>query len=182
MKTIKYIGILFLTLVITASCNTSDELSLQEYYVNSENNSNYLMLDIPTSILNLDANATEDVKQAYESINKVNLLAFKLTNKNGQNYKEEKAKITKILKNPAYTELMRVNRNGSKIIAKYLGSENAMKEVIIFASDKTKGFALARVLGNDMRPENMIKLLNELKSIDKDSEAIKKMKGFFGAM
>jgi len=180
MKVIKYIGILFLAFVIITSCNTSDEQSLQEYYVSSESNSNYLMLDIPISILTLGADATEESKQAYESIKKVNLLAFKLTETNKQSYVEEKTKVSKILKNKAYRELMRVNNNGAKIVAKYLGTENSMSEVIVYASDKTKGFALARILGDDMRPENMIKLMNSFKDLDKDNDVFKKMKGFFG--
>ncbi len=177
MKKIKYLGMLLLLFTIVISCNTSDELTLQEYYINSEKNSDFLMLDIPTSIIALGDNATPEAKQAYESIDKVNLLAYKLAN---ENFSIEKDKVNKILKNSKYTELMRFNDGGNKFVAKYLGNESSMEEVVIFASDKTKGFALARVLGDNMKPENMMLLFENLKNMDKNSESFKKMKGFFG--
>lgn len=177
MKKTKYLGMLMVLFTLVISCNTSDELTLQEYYVNSEKNSNYIMLDIPTSIVSLGDDATAEAKQAYESIDKVNLLAYKLAN---DNYLAEKEKVNKILKSSKYTELMRFNDKGNKIVAKYLGNENSMNEVIIFASDKTRGFALARVLGDDMKPENMMQLLESLKNMDEDSEVFKTMKNFFG--
>jgi len=177
MRKLKYIGMLLLTFVMLTSCD--NEESIQQFYVDSETNNDYLMIDIPTNIINLPESATLESKQAYNSIDKINLLAFKINETNKANYEIEKTRVEKILKKPNYIEMIRVNRSRSKIIAKYIGTEDSIEELIVFASNKDKGFALARVLGNDMRPENMIKLLNNLKDIDKDSDVFKKLESFF---
>lgn len=175
MKSIKYI-VLLLTLTFIVSC--SDEVSIQQFYVESENNDDYLMIDIPTSIISLPEGASAESKQAYNSISKVNLLAFKINDTNRAKFETEFVKVKAILKNPSYIELMRLNSNGHKVMAKYIGTETAMEELILFASDKDKGFALARVLGDDMKPENMLKLLNNLKEVDVNNETIGTLKEF----
>ncbi len=177
MKIFKQISVLLLTVMLMISCN--DEASIQQFYVDSETNENYLMLDIPTSVVSLPDNVSDEAKQAYNSIDKINLLAFKVNETNKVDYQSEKLKVKKILKDSKYIELMRLNSNGRNIIAKYVGDENSVEELILFASDKHQGFALARVLGEDMKPENMLKLLNSLKDIDKDSDVLKKMEAFF---
>ena len=45
---------------------------------------------------------------------------------------------------------------------KYTGDEDAIDELIIFASDSDRGFAVFRVLGDDMRPDQMIKLMRSV--------------------
>ncbi len=182
MKTIKYIAILIIGIVLLNSCNTSEDISLQKYYVESESNKNYLMLDIPTNIVSISDTASEKAKQAYESIDKINLIAFKLNATNNDDYLVEKRKVTKILKNKVFKELMRVNDKGNKLIVKFLGDDESMDEVIAFVSSKEKGFALARVLGNDMKPENMLELLESIKDMDKDSDVFGKLSGFFSDM
>ena len=177
MKNLKYISLLLLAFVMLSSCETED--SIQQFYIDSESNNDYLMIDIPTSIVNLPESATAEAKQAYNSIDKINLLAFKINETNKANYEKERAKVKAILKNPKYIEMLRVNSHRSKIVAKYIGTEDAIEELILFASNKEEGFGLARVLGNDMRPENMIKLLNNIKDIDKDSEVFGKLENFF---
>ena len=176
MKYLKYISVLVLTIMLT-SC--SSEKSIQQLYVDSETNDDYLMFDIPMSIMELPDSATLKAKQAYESVNKVNLLVFKINELNKDNYKVEKDKVKKIIKNPKYQELMRVNNNGYKIIAKYIGSDESIEELILFASDNKKGFGLARVLGDDMKPENMIVLLDQINNIDQESEIFNQLEGFF---
>jgi hypothetical protein len=177
MKNLKYISLLLIAFTFLVSCD--DEASIQKFYVDSEENSNYLMLDIPTSIITLPESASAEAKQAYESINKVNLLAFKINESNKADYQKEKAKVKKILKNDVYTELMRMNSNGTKIVAKYIGTEDSIEEMILYAQDNNQGFALARVLGENMKPENMISLLNSIQNIDKDSEIFSQVEKFF---
>jgi len=177
MKNLKQISLLLVAFIFLVSCE--NEASIQQFYVDSEENTNYLMLDIPTSIITLPESASAEAKQAYESINKVNLLAFKINESNKVDYEKEKAKVKKILKNDIYTELMRMNSNGTKIVAKYIGTEDSIEEMILYAQDNNQGFALARVLGEDMKPENMMVLLNSIKDIDKDSKVFGQVEKFF---
>lgn len=168
-KTMKFLKYMSIVLFVFTLMSCAKEDSIQQLYVDSETNDNYLMLDIPASIITLSEDASTKEKQAYESIDKVNLLVFKINESNKDNYTTEYTKVKKILKNKNYTELMRVNSNGYKITAKYVGNEDSINELILFVSDNSKGFAVVRVLGDDMKPENMLHLLNNLKDIDQDN-------------
>ena len=176
IRIINKIVILIVIALLATSC--SNEVSLQKYYVDSENKSDILMIDIPTSLLVVKEDISAEAKQALESIDKLNLLAFKLNDKNMAAFVEEKAKVKQILSNSNYQELLKVNDRGRKITVKYLGTDDAMDEVVVYASDKKYGFALGRLLGNNMKPENMIKLLEGIKDMDADSETFKVLENF----
>jgi hypothetical protein len=157
----------------------SNEASLQQYYVDSENKSDILMVDIPTSLLIVKEDMPADARQALESVDKLNLLAFKLNKNNNAAFNEEKAKVKKILNNSSYRELLKINDRGVKIEVKYLGDDDSMNEVIVYASDNNKGFALGRLLGDDMKPENMLSLLESIKDMDSDSKTFKTIENYF---
>jgi len=168
MKNISnYIVVLVLSLVLF-SC-TGGSPSLQEYFVDKNENPNFISLDIPTSIIGVDNTSLSDQqKQAYESIKKLNVLAFRLNQDNALEYEKEKQIISDILKDDQYQELMVINNGKHRGTIKYLGTDDAIDEVIVFGSSDDEGLALIRVLGDDMKPENMITLVKALEegSID----------------
>ncbi|MCF6351008.1 MAG: DUF4252 domain-containing protein [Flavobacteriaceae bacterium] len=176
IKIIYKITVLILLILLT-SC--SDKPSLQKYFIESENNNEILMVDIPTSILVAKDDISEEAKQALKSIDKLNLLAFRLKDDNVTSFTEEKLKIKEILKNNDYQELLRVNNKGFKLTVKFLGSEESINEVIVYAADNTKGFVLGRLLGNDIKPESMVNLLKSVKKTESNSDTFKALKKFF---
>lgn len=178
MTIIKKIAVLILLVVLSTSCDSENQ-SIQQFYVDSEKNNDYLMLDIPTSLLVLKDDASSEAKQALESIDKLNLLAFKLDENNNDLYQSEKLKVKQILNDESFIELIRVNKKGSNIVVKYIGTDDSIEEVIVYASDNSKGFGLARLLGDDMKPENILVLLESIKDMDKTSNTFKKLDGFF---
>ncbi|MEL4307525.1 DUF4252 domain-containing protein [Joostella sp. CR20] len=180
MKNLKNSIVLFLLSLVLFSCG-SDTPSLQEYYVNNAENPNFISLDIPSSILNIATTTlTEKEKEAYESVKKLNVLAFKLNGENDEAYQAEKSTIQTILKDEKYEELMVINSGKYKGTVKYLGTDEAIDEVILFGSDDENGFALVRVLGNKMKPENMMALVEAVEKGAVDSGAIEsQLKGIF---
>jgi len=162
------ISVVFLTTVII-SCNSKP--SLQEYYVEKQNSSEFISLDLPASIVSLNEDSSDEVKETMETIKKLNILAYKLNDLNKDEYLIEYKKVKNILNNDKYKELIRMNHEGAHVIIKYLGTDEAIDEIIVLASDKKKGFALARVLGDKMNPENMMKLAKNFDDIDKDNTA-----------
>ena len=62
---------------------------------------------------------------------------------------------------------------------KYLGTETQIDEIIIFGSDDTKGFGIIRVLGNDMDPSKILKLVDVVKKSKLDTLKLKKLSNFF---
>ncbi|NAS30316.1 DUF4252 domain-containing protein [Flavobacteriaceae bacterium R38] len=158
MKKLRYFaGILFL-LGIMISCNNGQ--SLQQYFVDGADDRDFISADLSTSLLNLsEVDLTSEQKEAYESLKKINVLAYRLTGENKAEYDVERAKVREILKQPKYQDLMKVNSGTVKASIKYLGDDDAIDEVIIFGTDKQYGFALIRVLGDDMKPESVSELI-----------------------
>lgn len=160
------VGVLFFE-----SCSSTQ--SLQEYYVDNSENPNFISLDLPTSILNLEnADLTDTQRKALQSLRKLNLLAFKKTTANAEEYKVEKAKVNAILKNDDFRELMKLNSQYGKGVIKYLGEEDAIDEVIIYGSSDDKGFALIRVLGEDMNPAYIVQLMKAIQKSDYKGEGL----------
>ncbi len=165
------IGILLLT-----SCN--NDPSLQKYFVDHQEDNDFIAVDVPSSLLDkkhieLD---TEEI-EALESIKKVNFLALPLTDKTKAKFDTESATIHKILSSDTYETLMRFGSNGTKAVLKYQGEENDIDEVIVFATDQKRGLALVRVLGDNMKPEKIVKLMESVDKGKIDLEAFKKIAG-----
>ncbi|MEK6155639.1 DUF4252 domain-containing protein [Flavobacteriaceae bacterium 3-367] len=170
-KLLSKIAIVLVAGVALMACSSTQ--SLQEYYVDSAENPNFISLDVPTSILNLEkADLTEGQRKALSSLRKMNLLAFKKTAQNAAEYKVEKAKVNAILKNDEFVELMKLNSSYGKGVIKYLGDEDAIDEVIIYGSSNDKGFALVRVLGDDMNPAHLVQLIQALQQSDYNGEGL----------
>lgn len=170
MKTINRI-LSLITVLLFIGCSSNQ--SLQEYYVDSAENPNFISLDLPASILNLEqADLTESQMTAVQSLRKLNVLAFRKTASNNTEYEVEKGKVTAILKNKNFKELMKLNSQYGKGYVKYLGEEDAIDEVIIYGNMDDKGFALVRVLGKDMNPAYLVQLLQALQKSDYNGEGL----------
>lgn len=101
---------------------------------------------------------------------------MQLTESNSDLYTSEKEKVVQILKNPKYKQLMRMNGGKGNVSVNYLGTEDAIDEVVIFGSDNSKGFALVRVIGENMDPSEIMKISQQIK-LDGDSNQLKQLEG-----
>lgn len=177
---LKIAGFTFAIAFIAIACDSNP--SLQKYYVDSKENSEFISIDIPSSILQLkDTNVSDDIKNTLETIKKVNFLALQLNETNTALYTSEKQKVKDILKNPKYKQLVRLNMGKSNVAVCYLGKEDAIDEVVIFGSDNEKGFAVVRVTGENMNPSDILKLTQEIK-MDGDSNELKQLGGLFSSL
>lgn len=177
MKRISSIIAVILTTVL-ASCSSTQ--SLQEYYVDNSDNPNFLKLDIPTSVLNLEqVDLTTAQREAVESFQKLNILAFKKTDKNSSAYTAEMENVKAVLKNDKFDELMKVSTGMGKASVQYMGDDDAIDEVVIYGSSDDKGFALVRVLGDDMNPAHLMELIKAIEKSDYKGEGLEQLEGFF---
>lgn len=164
----------FLLSLLLVSCN--NETSLQEYYVEHQADSTFFALDVPASLLNPDASSLDaEQKATLESIKKVNFIAYPMNEENKASFEKEKSELQEILKDDKFQMLMKYGGGDKKAEVYYLGEDDAIDELIVFASDEEKGFGVARVLGNNMQPEALIKLL---RSLNKDEMDIKGLENF----
>lgn len=178
-KIINYITWLIVALLLTLSCSSDSEM--QDYFVKHQSDTNFLAIDIPSSVLG-DVDNKElsaDVKEALMSFKKLNVLAFKKTVGNATSYETEKETIKKIIANKSYKDLMHFKDSANSVIIKYLGSDTSVDQFILFGSSNEKGFVLVRVLGDKMDVNKAFKLFTLAKSGKMDTTKIAGLKNFF---
>jgi hypothetical protein len=169
---LSYTLAVIIVLFLFSSCN--QEPSLQRYFVDNSESKDFIVLDISPSILNVDKNKlTSDQKNALESFDKLNILAFTKDSTNASKFESESEKINLILKSKKYQELIKIN-TGTEIAAiSFVGSEDNINEFILYAKRKDYGFAVVRVIGDDMSPNNISTLMSVLRDSKIDLEQLK---------
>lgn len=170
MKAIYSISV-FLSLFLM-SCNS--EPTLQKYFVENTENKNFIAMDVSPSILNVDeTKLSVEQNTALKSFDKMNVLAFKVDDKNKAQFETERTKIDGILKDPKYQQLMKFGSGKESASISFVGSDEHIEEFVLFANRKETGFAVVRVLGKDMNPTNIMTMLSVLKESKIDLEQLK---------
>ena len=156
------------------------EKSLQKYLVDKQDDEHFVKMDVATSLLQgSESNFSEEEKETLNTIKKVNVVAYPITKGDTVNYENERREIKEILAQEQYKELARINNDQWDITLKYTGEEDAINEVIIFGSDDQRGFAVFRVLGKNMRPDQILKLLQTTDKNDLDFSKFGGLDGIF---
>ena len=170
MKTIY--SLFFILSLVCVGCNTDP--SLQKYFVDNTENSNFLALDVSPSILNIEKNKlTADQQTALASFDKMNILAFKRTDKNDEQYQVENKKLNTILKDKKYQQLMKFSSGSSAASVSFIGDDEHINEFVFYANRKENGFAVVRVLGKDMNATNIMTLMQIVQKSNLDMEQLK---------
>ena len=170
MKIASYFAIIIC--LVLSSC--TGEPTLQKYFVENSEKKDFIVLDVSSSIINVDkSKLTANQKTALASFNKMNILAFKLDEKNKASYDLESQKVTEILKGEDYQELVKIGSGKDAASISYIGDDDHINEFILFAKKKDNGFAVVRILGNDMNPNNIMNMLSLLKSANVDMDQLK---------
>ena len=149
-------------LAIFISCN--QQKTIQTYIVEKQDKPGFMSVDLPMSLIQLNTDkAPLEVKEAYGSIKKVNVLGLPYLN-NNEAYEIEKKAILSILNNSTlYKNLMKMDINGMRISIYYNGDANDINEVIVFGYSKKIGVGVARVIGNHMNPTKITQMAEYLK-------------------
>jgi hypothetical protein len=176
---IKHIVVMVILVATIFSCN--QDPSLQTYFVDNQEKQNFLSIDVPVSMLKIDeTKLTDEQKEAYKSVQKLNMLAYKRNSDSDADFKAEFAKVKTILDDKKYEELMRGgNSTDGKFIIKYLGDENDIDEFIVFGSSNDMGFAVVRILGDDMDPSKLMALSSVLQQSNFDDSQLNQVMDFF---
>jgi len=175
LKTI--LSVLLLSLAIV-SCK--DEGSIQTYVVDHQDKSEFLTLDLSPKMIDISkVELDEEQKKVYNSFEKVNIIAYKATDGNEANYTTELEKAKAVFKNEKYDELMEFSDNGVKFRVNTIGDDDTVDEFLVLASAPEMGFAVVRVLGDDMKPEKLYKLISEMQKADVDESQLQKLMDYF---
>jgi hypothetical protein len=162
--------------LLLMSC--SNEPSIQKYFVENSGKKDFIALDVSPSIINIDkTKLTPDQQTALNSFEKMNVLIFKSNGKNDAQYQSETQKVGDILKDETYQELMKIGSGKDGASVSFVGDENDIDEFIFFAKNKDNGFAVVRILGNDMNPNNIMNMIGILQIANVDMEQLKPLQG-----
>tara|TARA_R110000772_G_scaffold12231_1_gene37545 strand:+ start:116 stop:655 length:540 start_codon:yes stop_codon:yes gene_type:complete len=173
MVFVKYFTALVLAILALTSCN---DPSLQKYLVEKQDDDKFVKMDIAASLLQgNNSNFTQEEKDILNTIKKVNVVAYPFVDGDTAEYIKERQELKNILDQEQYKELTRIKSEGWNATLKYMGEEDAIDEVIVFASDDNRGFAVFRLLGENMRPDQMLKLM---KSAERGDLDVSKLEGF----
>ncbi|MEA1786901.1 DUF4252 domain-containing protein [Arenibacter sp. GZD96] len=166
--------------LLVSACTTNQ--SLQEYFVENAENPNFISLDVPSSMLPLiNEHLHTAQEKALQSVNKVNVLAFKKNVENEREFTVQKQQVSAILANSKFTELIKLNTPYGKGVVKFLGTEDAIDEVIIYGSRDDMGFALIRILGNDMDAASIASLVQAAQQATFKGDGLPQLGAFFNA-
>ncbi len=177
MKNLKIL-IALLFAGILASCE--NDKSLQKYYVENQEDTDFLALDIPTSMFaNMDSLDAEQ-KTTLNSVKKINLLALKAETDRAK-FEEEKARLDDIFQDEKYQLLMKYGGGNRKAALYFTGEEDAIDELIVYGYDDEKGLGVARVLGENMDPEKIMKLIKSMDKEDINVEGIQGLGDIWGS-
>ena len=172
MKKISTLIVAFLVAFSFTSCNDD---SLQSYLVKSQEKSGFITFDVPASILQVKSDdVSEETKATLKSIKKINVVAMPFKD-NKAEVEAEKAQLDKILKGKDYKSLMRFTEKNMKVSLYYTGEGDAIDELIAFGYGAKQGVGVARILGEDMNPSKIMKMMNDIK-LDGDGMTLDQFK------
>lgn len=170
MKVLKILSAVSFGLLAMA-CNNGQ--SLQEYYVSNQENSDFMAVDIPASMFANTGSLEPEQQKTMESIKKINVLAIPIKAENKEIIESEKTAISEILKDEKYQLLMKYGGSNARLEVYYTGDEEAVDEIIIYGFDENRGMGMARILGDDMNPSDILVLIKSLEKGDLDMEGLK---------
>jgi Domain of unknown function (DUF4252) len=160
------------TLLLLFGCKS--EPSLQKYFVDNTENKDFVALDLSPTMLGVDeSKLSVSQKEAFKSFEKINVLAFKINDKNKAQYDVEKAKVSTILKDPKYQQLMKFGSGKQGAQISFVGEDDHIEEFVVYGSKSENGFAVVRILGKDMNPASILEMMEVLKSSNLDLEKLK---------
>lgn len=172
---------MMLAILITTLVSCNQDPTLQTYYVDNELQPGFTSLDVPTSFLKIDESTlTETQLEAYNSVDKLNMLAFVISEENKSIFTTELAKLQAILRDSKYQELIRGgNAEDGRFTISFIGEEEDIDELVLFGYSNDKGFATVRVLGDNMSVNKLMTLSSILDKANLNEDDFKQFTEIF---
>jgi hypothetical protein len=170
--------LVLLVSVVMLLCSCEDKPSLQKYFVEKTESSEFVSVDLAPSFINTDKiKLTSEEKAALSSFKKMNILAFRADSTDITEYDKEIKEVKAILKNESYQQLMKAGSGNDGAAIYFVGNDDEhIEEFVVLAGKKENGFAVVRVLGNDMNPTHIMNMLTLLQKSNVDLEQLKPLR------
>jgi hypothetical protein len=167
--------LLLLVSVVIILCSCEDKPSLQKYFVENTESSKFIAVDLAPSIIKTDKMALSETEiAALKSFEKMNILAFRTDSTNSVGYEEEIKEVKTILKDESYQQLMKAGSGNDGAAIYFVGDDDEhIEEFVVLVGKKENGFAVVRVLGNDMNPTHIMNMLSLLQKSQVNLDQLK---------
>ena len=167
--------LLLLVSVVMLLCSCEDKPSLQKYFVENTESSKFIAVDLAPSIIKTDKMALSETEiAALKSFEKMNILAFRTDSTNSVGYEEEIKEVKTILKDESYQQLMKAGSGNDGAAFYFVGDDDEhIEEFVVLVGKKENGFAVVRVLGNDMNPTHIMNMLSLLQKSQVNLDQLK---------
>ena len=170
--------IFIITIVSFLAISCSNKPTLQKYFVEHTEDKDFIALDVSPSILKVDETSlNEDEKKALETFDKMNIIAFKKDSINDTKFKDEVTKVKTILKGEEYQQLMKFGSTKQGAAIYFIGEDDDIDEFVVYANNATSGFAIVRVLGDNMNPNDVMTLFEIMRKSKVDLDQLKPLVG-----
>lgn len=169
--------LIFLSAVMFVSCG---EKSLQKYLVEKQDDPGFLKMDVSPSLLQgKESKMSKESEEALKSIKKINVIAYPVKEGNQEDFILEKTEIESILSDNRYQELTRIKNQEWSLNISYTGTDTRIDEVIVYGVDHSRGFAVFRLLGNNLKPEQLSSIIQAVSQGDIDLSGITGLEEIF---
>jgi hypothetical protein len=164
--------VVFVCALVLFSCDSKP--SLQKYFVEKTESSKFIAVDLSPNIIKTNkVNLSETEKAALESFDKMNVIAFKSDSTDVTGYETEITEVKTILKEETYQQLIKFGSGNDGAAIYFVGNDDEhIEEFVVLAQKKENGFAVIRVLGNDMNPNHVLNMLRLLQKSNLDLEQL----------
>ncbi len=170
--------IFIITIVSFLALSCSNKPTLQKYFVEHTEDKDFIALDVSPSILKVDETSlNEDEKKALETFDKMNIIAFKKDSINDTKFKDEVTKVKTILKGEEYQQLMKFGSTKKGAAIYFIGEDDDIDEFVVYANNAISGFAIVRILGDNMNPSNVMTLFELMRKSKIDLDQLKPLEG-----
>jgi hypothetical protein len=174
---------IYLSLVLLFVLSTSCEpkMTLQRYFYQAQENGDFLLIDLPTSLLGQSMDSlTEKQRETISSVRKVSALIYRDSSK-GDFIKKQQAIINEFLESDGFKPLLVAKMNDEAQMSVLVqGSIDQIDEAVFFGYSDDQGFILARVLGNKMNPAAFYELASTIEESEFESLTQGMFKQFLG--
>jgi len=178
MKTYQLLLASVFSIFLLSSCQQD---SLQQYFVDAHENSDFMAFDFPASLLRADQSGLSPEEQAiYASIKKVNMVAMKYSQENSSDFDQQELRLKDIMKNTSYTEMMKFNTNGMAVGVYILGDESALDEIVLYGYKDKEILGVARIIGDKMDVAKLMDLSSKI-DIDPSNLPMGDLQALFGS-
>ena len=169
----KNLLILVSSVMFLFSCE--EKPTLQKYFDKNTESPKFISVDLSPNVIKTDKVALSEVERAaLDSFEKMNVIAYRTDTTDITEYDKEIKEVKAILKDESYQQLLKAGSGNDGAAIYFVGNDDEhIDEFVVLAGKKENGFAVVRVLGNDMNSTHIINMLGLLQKSNLDLDQFK---------